>query len=66
MLVCEDLVVDELLHFLHVYHHSAQHICGSILLMSDYSEEEMVGGDSVAACPHCLFSGKINDRAELV
>ena len=66
MLVCEYLLVDELLHFVDVDHSSAQGIHCCVFPVAYDSEEKMIGRYSVASGPHCLLSREIYYRAELV
>ena len=66
MLVGEYPVVYELLHLIDIYHYSAQCIDGCIFPVPDDSEKEMVGRDAVASGSHCLFTGEIDDRVQLV
>ena len=56
MFVREDSAVNELLHFGYIATESSQGIASRIFGMPDDAEKEMVGGYSIAACPHRLFA----------
>ena len=66
MLVCEDVAVDEFLQFVDVCSRSHEGVNGRIFPMSEYTEKQVVGSDSIASGPHRFLSGIVDYRVQLV
>ena len=66
LLVGEDSAVDEGLHRVEVRSQPPEGRAGRVVTVPDDAEEKVVRPDAVAACPHRLLAGVVDDAVEFL